>query len=167
VLRITKGIHDRLMRGEQPVIYALVETHLGYRAYAAKELGKVFDLLAHILDGSFDLDGSTLLGSESAGVIEKSAKLIDPGSFERTISPQKSEVLAAYQGKQKQHISIQMDNADRYFSRLIAKEPFIGRTLRMYVGFEDESQSTHLRLFTGIISEISVLPVMTIEADER
>ena len=167
MLRITKGIHDRLMRGEQPVIYALVETHMGYRAYATKELGKVFDILGHILDGSFELDGSTLLGADSTGMIEKSAKLLDPGSFERTISPIKDDVLTSYQGKQKQHISIQLDNADRYFSQLTAKEPFIGRTLRMYVGFEDESQSVHLRIFTGIISEISMLPIMTIEADER
>ena len=160
-------MHNRLMRGEQPTIYVVIDTHLGYRAYSAKEMTAVFDVLGFLADGSHLADGSITAGSASAGVLEKSARLLDPGSFERTISPKKDDVLAAYQGKQQQHISVQLDNADNYFSRLTAKEPFIGRTLRIYVGFEDEPQADHLRPFTGIISELSMLPVLTLEADER
>ena len=165
--RIAKSMHDRLMRGEQPTPYIVIETNLGYRAYAAKELTEVFDVLGLIADGSVMADGSHTAGSESAGVLEKSARVLDFGSFERTLQPRTADVMAAYSKKQKQHISIQLDNADRYFSRLIAKEPFLGRPIRAYVGFKAESQSNHMRIFTGRISEISAMPVMTIEADER
>jgi hypothetical protein len=164
---IAKSMHDRLMRGEQPTPYVVVETHLGYRAYAAKELTEVFDVLGLIADGSVMADGSHTAGSESAGVLEKSARVLDFGAFERTLQPRTADVMAAYNMKQKQHMTIQFDNADRYFSRLIAKEPFIGRPMWSYVGFETDPQSEHLRIFAGRISEISALPVMTVEADER
>ena len=160
-------MHDRLMRGEHPTPYIVIDTHMGYRAYAMKELTAVFDLLGLLADGSVTADGSETAGGDSAGVLEKSARVLSFGQFERTLQPKKDDVLTALQSKQLQHISIEMDNADRYFARLIATEPFLGRVLRAYIGFDNEPQSNHLRTFTGIISELSVLPVMTIEADER
>lgn len=165
--RIPKSMHDRLMRGEHPTPYIVIDTLMGYRAYAMKELTEVFDLEALLADGSVTADGSELAGGATLGVIEKSARVLSFGSFERTLQPEKDDVLTALQSKQLQHISIEMDNADRYFARLIATEPFLGRPIRAYVGFEDEGQSNHLRTFTGVISELAMLPVMTIEADER
>jgi hypothetical protein len=159
--------HNRLMRGEVPISYVVIQTHLGYRAYAEKELKGVFSLLGYIADGSYLADGSITAGSASAGIIEKSGRVLNFGSFERTLQSKKDDVLAAYSGKQIQHISMNMDNSDRYFSQLIAKEPFIGRPIKCYVGFENDSQSEHLSIFSGIISEMSVLPTLMIEADER
>jgi hypothetical protein len=97
--------------------------------------------------------------------LEQSARVLSFGSFERTSQPIKDDVLVAYSGKQIQHMSIELDNADRYFSRLIAKEPFLGRTLSVYVGFEAELEATHIKLFSGIISEVSIGNTMTIEAE--
>jgi hypothetical protein len=166
--RIPIEFYNRLIQGESPIPYIVIETHLGYRAYAQKEMVGIFNPDDPVIfDGSWTLGGTVILGAGTAGVIDKSGRLLDAGSFERTLSPRGSDLLVSYEQKQMQHASIQLDNADNYFAKLIPKEPFIGRTLRIYVGFEEESQSTHLRLFTGIISELSVLPVMTIEADEQ
>ena len=165
--RIPKSMHDRLMRGEQPTPYVVIDTHMGYRAYATKELTASMDPDGLLADGSVTADGSETAGGASAGVIEKSARVLSFGQFERTLQPKKDDVLTALQSKQLQHIYIEFDNADRYFARLIAHEPFLGRPIRVYVGFEDESQSTHLRTFAGIVSELSMLPIMTLEADER
>jgi hypothetical protein len=145
----------------------MIQTHLGYRAYAEKELTTGFDKLAAIADGTYLADGTIIAGSDSVGVIDKSARVLSFSSFERTIQPQKSDVLTAYSGKQLQHISIELNNTDRYFSRLIPKEPFLGRPVNVYVGFEADPQGEHLSIFRGIISELSVMPVFTIEADER
>jgi hypothetical protein len=154
------------MRGEVPVSYITIETHMGYRAYAEKELTAVFDPAAVLLDGSFTLDGSEMLGSESAGVIEKSGRVISFGSFTRALQSMKNNVLGSYQSKTLQKMSIEFDNSDSYFSRLIATEPFIGRPIKYYVGFEDEAQSEHLKLFSGVITELGVLEKLTIEANE-
>jgi len=167
VYRVPITFHKRLLRGEVPITYALITTHLGYRAYAAKELAQVFDISGYIADGSVTADGTHTAGSETIGLIDKAARVLDMGRLERTIQPKTDDVLAAYSGKQLQHISIEMDNADRYFSRLIAKEPFVGRPIAIRCGFEADSYASHINLFTGIISEIDVGHTMTIEADER
>jgi len=167
VYRIPIAFHKRLERGEKPITYVIITTHLGYRAYAEKELSAVFDIAGYIADGSVTADGTHQAGAETIGLIDKAARVIDMGSLERTITPRKDNLLAAYSGKQLQHVSIELDNADRYFSRLIAKEPFIGRALTIRCGFEADSYSSHISLFSGIISELSVLSSMTVEADER
>lgn len=165
--RLSINFHNRLTRGEIPITYDVIQTHLGYRAYAEKELIGVFDLTGYIADGSHLADGSITAGDVSAGIIEKSGRVLNFGNFERTLQPKKDDVLASFSGKQIQHLSMQLDNSDRYFSQLIAKEPFIGRPIKRYVGFEADPQSEHLNIFSGIISEITVLPTLTIEADER
>jgi len=167
VYRLSINFHKRLMRGEVPISYAVIETHLGDRAYAEKELRGTFDPGGYLADGSHLADGSITAGGDSSGIIEKAGRVLSFGSFERTLQPKKDDVMIAYTGKQIQHISMEMDNSDRYFSQLIAKEPFIGRPITYYVGFEDDPPSEHLKIFSGRITEMSVLPVLTIEADER
>ena len=136
-------MHNRLMRGEIPIAYAVVTTHMGKRVFAEKEMTVTI-----------------------ASALEQSARVLSFGSFERTSQPIKDDVLAAYSGKQIQHMSIELDNADRYFSRMIAKEPFLGRNLSIYVGFESEPEATHIRLFSGTISEVSIMNTLTVEAEE-
>ena len=165
--RIPIDFHDRLTRNEIPIMYIVIETHLGDRAYAEKELAQVFDLAALLADGTYDADGSRLAGSDSLPVIDKAARVLSFGYFERTVQPLRDDLLISYQRKQIQHLSVELDNADRYFSELVPKEPFLSRALNAYVGFEADPQSEHLSIFKGIISELSLLPKMTVIADER
>ena len=165
--RLSIDFHKRLIKGEVPISYILIETHMGYRIYAEKELTGIFGSLPHLYDGSYLFDGFILYGAMSAGVVDKSARVISFGSFDRNLQSLKDDILASYQSKTLQHLSIDMDNSDRYFSRLIASEPFIGRPLIYYVGFEPLSQSDHLELFSGRITEMTVMPTLTIEANEE
>jgi len=168
VYRVPIKFYNNLMAGEIPVAYALVHTHLGYRAYGEKELTDVFGILRLLADGSVVAGGDETAGMDSTGTIEKSGRILSIGNFDRTIQPRGRNVLAAWSGKQTQHLSVDLDNADLYFSRLIVQEPFLGRDLIIYVGFESSPQSEHLRVFSGVIAEIGIdRTVMTLEADER
>ena len=167
--RVPLAFHNRLQRGEVPIPYIIITTHMGDRAYAEKELTAVFDLAAvlRMLDGSFTLDGSARLGDESTGVIEKSGRVLSFGSFERTLQNINTDVLGSYQSKQLQHMSVQLDDADGRLAQLIAKEPFIGRPMKYFLGFEALPQADHLCRFSGTIMEMDVMGIMTIEADEE
>lgn len=166
--RVPIKFYNKLMAGEIPVAYAVIQTHLGYRAYGEKELTDVFGILRLLADGSVVAGGGETAGMDSTGTIEKSGRIVGIGKFDRTIQPRGRNVLAAWTGKQAQHSSIDLDNADRYFSRLIVAEPFLGRPLTVYVGIESSPQSEHLRVFSGLIAEIGVnRTVMTLEVDER
>lgn len=155
------------MRGEIPISYILIQTHMGYRAYGEKELTEVFASVSYLYDGTYLFDGTITYGGDSAGVLEKQGRAISFGSFERNLQSLKEDILASYQSKTLQNMSIELDNSDRYFSKLIATEPFIGRPILYYVGFETDPQIEHLKIFSGIITEMTVMPTLTIEANEE
>ncbi len=142
--RVPLTLHKALQEGQNPVIYCVIDTGMGKRVYSSKELTCTI-----------------------SSALEQSARVISFGTFERTILPRTENVLTSYEGKQKQHISIQLDNADRYFSKLIAKEPLLGKTLTIYIGLESDSTASHIGIYSCPISEVSPMPTMTIEADER
>ncbi len=167
MLRIPITFHNALMQGKTPIAYCIIKTHLTDRVYSDRELKGVFSATGILADGSVLADGSQIAGGGSAGVLEKSSRVLSFGSFERTITPQSADLLTAFSGKQRQRISIVLDNSDYYMTRLIAKEPFIGRKISLHVGFEDRPQNEHYQPFKGTISEISVdKDSMTLEALE-
>lgn len=165
--RTTIGFHNRLMQGKVPVPYIVIRTGHGYRAYAEKELVGVFDTAGYIADGTYSADGTITAGALSAGVLEKSARVISFGAFNRSLQPINSDILGGYQSKALQSLAVELENSDRHFSRLIAADPFIGMQIKYYVGFEDLPQSEHIKIFSGIINEITLMPKMTIEANEE
>lgn len=144
--RTSVDFHKRLMRGEIPTGYIVILTHMGLRVYGEKKLKITFS---------------------PVDAIEQEGRVISFGSFERALQAITSDILASYQSRTLQHMSVQLDNSDDKFSKLIATEPFISRTMKYYVGFEDLSQSEHLVVFSGIITEMQVLNVLTIDADEN
>jgi len=167
VYRIPITFHKRLTRGETPVAYCVINTQMGDRVYAEKEMGGTFEVGALLANGSYLADGTSVAGGDTVDAIDKAARVSNFGSFERTIQPRTADVLAAYGGKQLQHISVDLINTDRYFSRLIATEPFLGRPINIYAGFPQDPPSEHISLFQGIISRVTALEIMTVEAEER
>jgi len=165
--RTTIHFHNRIQRGEQPMTYCLIHTDMGYRAYSEKELAEIFEIAGLPADGSALADGSHTAG-EGLGLLDKAGRVLSFGRFERTVQPRKKDVLIAYSSKQQQHATVTLDNADRYFSRIIAREPFLAKPFSIFVGFEADPFGEHLRLFEGIISEIKMTEkTMQVEADER
>jgi hypothetical protein len=176
VYRTTIGFHERLQQGKVPVAYLLIETPIGWRVFAEKEIMQVFDSAGAIyLGGTVYLggpapvsDGDDYLGEGYYGIISKAGRVVSWGDFGRSLQPRYSDVVAAFSQKEIQHLSVQMDNSDGYFSRLIAQEPFLGQAVQVYLGFEDLPQTQHIPLFRGAVTELGFDPAsMTLEAEER
>lgn len=164
--RTTINFHNALNRKEIPISYVVIQTHMGYRAFSEKDLKSIFDTIGSIADGTVIANGSFLAGGASAGIIQKDGRVLSYGLPTRRLKATKSDILGSYQSKELQTLTVELDNVDGLLSRLIAKEPFVGRALKYYIGFESLSQSEHIKIFSGIITEMSVLDVMTIEAQE-
>lgn len=166
--RIPIEAYNKLMRGERPLTYVLIHTHFGYRAIAAKELSKIFDtILVNVADGTVTAGGTSTAGSASMGIIDKSGRLLSISGLERSLQPQYTDFLTAWQRKDLQHIVIELDNIDQYYSRILPKEPFLSRDIYVYVGFEDLPFMTHHCLFKGYITSVNKNDVLIIEADEK
>ena len=164
--RTTINFHKRLQRGEIPILFVVIKTDLGYRAYAEKELKTIADLEAHFADGSITADGTYTAGG-GIGYLEKSARLLGFSGSDRTIRPKKQGLLFGYTQKQQKHVSITFANTDKYFSKLIAKEPFLTKTIYSYLGFEDLPLKEALEDFRGTIESLTITPEkLTLEAIE-
>lgn len=160
------NFHDRINRGEIPVPFVIITTDMGYRAYAAKELGKVFEVSGYLADGTYSADGTITAGT-GIGVLEKSARLLSLGPVEQAIQPKTSGLPVAYTIKEQSIFSVTLNNGDKHFSEILPKEPFLGQTMDYYLGFEALSFSEHLKLWSGIISELELTSSeLTIEAEE-
>lgn len=142
--RLPISFHQKLQEGKVPVTYVVINTHLGNHVISEKKLNCTV-----------------------ATAIDYQARISGYSSFERTSVPVKDDILSSYNGKQLQHLSIYVINTDRYYSRILPNEPFLGRRLSVKVGFEEDGEANHISIFTGTISEIDVMQTMTIEAEER
>jgi len=154
VYRTTIQYHERVQRGEVPVPYILIQTAMGWRCYAEKEMKAFFDTEANLADGSVAADGSETAGGSSLGLLEKSARVKSFGSFKSTISPSRLDVLSSFTTKQQKSLTVTLINSDLYFSRLIPQEHFLGRRMILLLGFESLPYSAHLKQFWGEIDDV-------------
>lgn len=168
--RTTIDFHDRITRGETPSVYVLINTALGWRAIGEKTIANIFDAGdVYLADGTYLADGSILAGSGSYGLIDVQARLKGLSGLERTINPRTANVLTSLTTKQLQHLAATVNNTDRHYTKILPTEPFLGRTMSAWLGYESIPFSEHRCLFTGTINKIkaSAGGTMTIEADEQ
>ena len=160
------NFYNRIRQGEKPTVYCLIHTDMGYRAYAEKELSQIFEVGGIYFDGINKFDASWKFG-QGLGLLDKQGRVLSFGNFERTIQPRKRDVLNSYSSKQLQHLTVTLDNQDRYFSRMLPNEPWLTKTIDFYAGFEADPFREHIRVIGGRITQISMGPKMIVEGDER
>lgn len=160
--------HNKLEANKTPIMYCLIETDMGWRAYGFKELKGTFDPVAAIADGTVNSGSSYYAGSTAMGAVDRSGRVLSFGSFERSISARTKDVINSLEYRQLQHTQVMLSNHDHYFTKLLPTEPFISKPMNIYFGFEGDSFSEHLSVFKGTISEIRVEgDSLVLEADER
>lgn len=166
--RTTLNFHKYIEQGRVPIAYILIQTDMGWRAYAEKTLTETFDEAAQIADGTYLADGSIYASGIPIGAVDLQGRILRISNPQRTIRPSNRSISNSYNVKQQMHLSVTLDNCDDYFSRLIAKEPFLSKTLRSYVGFEALPHWESLRQFQGVITATKInANTFVIEADEQ
>lgn len=166
--RTLLDFHKKLEADKVPIMYCLIETNMGWRAYGFKELKGTFDPESAVADGTYNSNSSVFAGSTAIGAIDRAGKVLSFGSFERTISPRTKDVINSMEYRQLQHTQVTLSNHDQYFTKLIPTEPFLTKPLKVFFGFEGDSFTEHLSVFRGVISEIRVEgDNIVLEADER
>lgn len=139
---------------------------MGFRLFSFKGLNFIFEFGPYIADGSYVADG-TITAGFGINVIEQSGRLLTLGRFDRTISPRKQGLLFGFTSKQRQTVSVDLDNEDRYFSKLLGKEPFLGGDLKIFTSFEGLDFSKHVKMLSGVITELFISPSkLTLRVEE-
>ena len=166
--RTTLNYHKCIEQGRVPITYILIQTDMGWRAYAEKTLAETFDEAAQIADGTYTADGLIYASGVPVGAVDLQGRILYISNPQRTIRPSNRSISNSYNVKQQMHLSVTLDDCDDYFSKLIVKEPFLSKTLRSYVGFEALPHWESLRQFQGVITAVRINnDTFVIEADEQ
>jgi hypothetical protein len=150
--RQTITFYKLLEQGLSPTPYIFIKTSFGTRVYSDKDPGSLFSFGTYYFDGSWKLDGSVIAGDELIIDIQNRVKSF--GNCNKTIQPNKYELLVSSQIKRQQSVIISLNNVDNYLSKVLGKEPFLGQNFYIYVGFFTIPRSEHLKIFSGKISKV-------------
>lgn len=135
---LTYDVSQKLDKGQKPSPYVIIKTTMGWRLYSGKQMADDF--------------------YPSSSIIDRQSKLVSISEHERTIQPQKSEVFASFQNKQKHRVNITLSNTDNYFSKLLPFDPFINMIAELWVGFDEMPVADQIPRFAGKIVVINIGP---------
>jgi len=153
VLRVNQNWRDNVAKGNEPIPYILINTDLGIRGYAARDMSFLSLSPGYLADGTYDADGTITAGGDSFDILSYDAKVLSFGTVSRNMKPRVNDLFAAFQNKEMATMDIVLNNADRYFTRLLPKEPFLGKQIRLYLAMPDSQFADHLKIFSGKINQ--------------
>lgn len=153
--KVSKYFHDAVYRGETPCIYVVIASDRGNHIFAEKVLGGVFATEPLGFQGT-GIENSLVDGSGNLNAIEISDRLINAGILERSIQPKTRDVINSLTNKERQNITVELDNHDYKLSKDIVLDPWLTKILMVYAGFEVDTLANQIRLFMGRITEIEL-----------
>lgn len=155
MLRTNIDFHNSIYADKTPEVYIVIQTALGTRAYSGETLMGIDNIAAVKYDGSRKYDGTWKYGGGQF-LIENKPIVVSWGRLNRTLSPQHSTLVSGLQGKRESQLTVQLNNADRKVGKELMTDPFITKSASLYLGFEGQPFTEHLRLFMGVVDTITV-----------
>lgn len=164
--KITQAFHNHVYRGEIPCVYLLIYTARGIYIFADKYLGGAFRSTSLLANGSAFANG-LINGSGDICAVEISDRLVNTPALVRSVQPKTRDVINSLTNKEKQNITVELDNHDFKLSRRIVRDPLLTKLLLVWVGFESDTLADQYLLFAAQINEIEINKErMTLFAEE-
>jgi hypothetical protein len=127
VYDVSLNFIEKIRQGYRPIPYVVIETDMGTRIFAKKELG-IYQQGIYLADGTQMADGGIMAGGQ---VILNSGdtRILSIGDLVETVSVERLDEATASQVHQQNAITIDFDNADLYFSKLVNFDPFLTKSI--------------------------------------
>lgn len=141
----------KCQEGKLPTVYIIISTDMGDLVYAKKEMD-IFDVAIALADGSHIADGGIIAGG-TLTLATGEGRLLSISPITTTTQDMRYGSLEGSTIKRQGAITVTLDNTDRadnsqyYFSKIIAFNPFITKTIEGWTGFIGDSLSQHFQLF--------------------
>jgi hypothetical protein len=147
--------------GALPLAVAVLQTDRGVRVWSDRMLTDAETWTPSggtLADGSALANGSLQAGAQIAPIIERSARLTDPGTpSEQTLPPdQFGQATTALSGRQVGDLTITLDNSDRGPSQALGIETWLSGQLSEGYGFRGLARQDWLERFRGIVQRIEL-----------
>jgi len=136
--RFSETYNAARMRGDKPFILAFVFSNLGCHV-----VGKETPTGDHVTGTPYN-------------IIDWSARVLSFGTFRKSLSENSNNILQTLSQTEMSSYTLTCDNADEYFTNLLAREELIGQQLLIFQGYFDSSFADLQPLFNGIIQSVEM-----------
>lgn len=147
--------------GALPLCAVVLQTDRGVRVWSDRMLTDAETWTpggGTLADGSALADGSLQAGAQIAPILERSARLLDPGAVsEQLLAPDGLDRTGtALGGRQIADLTVVISNADRGPSQALAMEAWLSGRLSQALGFRGLAQQDWLERFRGVVTRIQI-----------
>lgn len=114
------------------------------------------DTLAMLHDGTYTYNGDQTYGDGFEDVLDYMGRVLSWGDLRETLTPDAGDLALSQRSQEISTMQIILNNADKYFSKLLGRENMISAIVELLIGFKDISRDDFLEQITGKVSKISL-----------
>ncbi len=114
------------------------------------------DILSVLHDGAYTYNGDQTYGDGFEDVLDYGGRVLSWGNLRETLTPDAGDLTLSQKTQEISTIQIILNNADKYFSKILGRENMISAVVELLIGFKDISRDEFLEQITGKVSKISL-----------
>jgi len=148
---MTPAFLQALQTQHMPVVLVFIENTAGVRVYAhqlptEREIGFSSDV--YYANGSLLANGAALAGL-GVRLLDRGARLMSVSPLRETLIAEKGLAVGSLSVNEIQNMTVSLNNADRLFSQIFARESFLNGDLTVKLGFRGLEAIDFLPMFAG------------------
>jgi hypothetical protein len=144
-----------------PLAAAILRTERGMRVWSDRALSNAETWqpnASEMADGTATADGTHVAGAQIEPILERSARLTDPGapSEQLIAADQWDQFATAMSGRQVADLTIALNNGDRAMSQALAIESWLSGSLSLAFGYRGLMRQDWIERFRGVVERVEI-----------
>lgn len=154
------AFHKSQSEGKSEIAICRITNSAGLRIFSDRmpPANVRLDPLSNLYDGTYTYNGDITYGSGFEDVLDYGGRVLGWGNLRETLTPDAGDLLLSQKAQEISTMQIILNNADKYFSKLLGRENMISATVTLLIGFRDISRDDFLEQSIGKVSRISLTP---------
>jgi len=142
--------------GEAEVAICRITNAAGLRIFSDRMPPQNIRLgtLINLYEGTLTYNGDATYGSGFEDVLDYGGRVLSWGSLRETLTPDSGDLLLSQRSQETSTMQIILNNADKYFSKLLGRENMLSAVIELLIGFKAISRDNFLEQITGKVSKI-------------
>ncbi|MBW2596804.1 MAG: hypothetical protein JRC93_12710 [Deltaproteobacteria bacterium] len=154
------NFHRAQEAGHAEIVVCRITNSAGLRIFSDRmpPANIRMDPLANLYDGTYTYNGEITYGSGYEDILDYGGRVISWGELRETLTPDSDDLILSQRTQEISTMRIVLNNADKYFSKLLGRENMISAVVELLVGFKNISRLDWLEQITGRVSRITLTP---------
>jgi len=153
-----KSLAFEQKQGEAEIVICRIINSAGERIFStmAPPENIVTPPNAEIFDGTYLFDGTITFGEDQNAILDFGGRVLSWGELRETLTPDEDDLILSQQEQEISTFKVVLNNADKYFSKLMGQENMINADVSVSVGYRDISKDDFLELFAGKVNNLTL-----------